>query len=124
MKTRLNGILKRCAILLQQHYYNIDYTPNEEMSAFRIIYKQFYNLLELELSIDLDYRLEQIHIQLRADGINKSKLQKVTRMNIIEQDEELHESALELSTQLLRRYEKQVFAININLSEVENMEEL
>lgn len=119
MKTRLNAILKRCGMLLQQHYFNIDYTPTEEMSAFRVAYKQFYCLLELQEVVDLDYRLDQLIISQRQDGSNKSKLKKLSRMHIIEQSPELHQPALEIATKLMRRYENDTYSIHIDLDTLE-----
>lgn len=114
-RTRINGILNRCGLLLQQHYFNTDYEPNEEMNAYRVARKQFYNTLEITEAVDLDYRLNILTAEQLSDRTNKSKLKKFTRMHVIEEDPELSEAALIITTKIMRRYEVQAFVIHIDL---------
>ena len=116
IKNRIRGLLKQAGTLLQQHYNNIGYTPTEELNAWRTVYNQFYCLLQLEEVVDLNYRLDEWHKQLRKDGMNKSKLEKVTKLDVIQADLELHEPALRIATILLERYRLQAFRVDVDLS--------
>lgn len=123
-RSKINGILKRCGQLLDQHYHYIGYTPpDEEMSSYRVARKQLYCLIELQEVVDLEYRLEKLHTQLREAGANKSKLTKTTRMDVIAASPDLSEAALVIAEALLKRYELQVFAVSINLDEIPQDEE-
>lgn len=121
IRTKINGIMKRCGSLLSQHYFNIDYTASEELNPYRVVRKQLYNIIELQEVVDLDYRLDILITQAMKDNLNKTKLKKITKMDVIEQSPDLHEKALEVAEKLLRRYENQVFAIHVDIDDIDDV---
>lgn len=122
IRNQINGIMKYSGTILARYFDEQVFEANEELNPYRIVRKQLYALLELQEVVDLDFRLDNLVKAQKLIGTNKSKLNKLTRMDVIEQHPELHEPALRIAEQLKRRYEAQCFAINIDLSDISDFE--
>jgi prophage antirepressor-like protein len=82
----------------------IDKIAVTQNKFFQFVWGEFYDLLEERGHCDLKIRLKHVRARMAAQGISKSKIADVNRLDTLEEDPVLQELALAIVKEMVAKY--------------------
>lgn len=125
-KKWINGYLKYLGSLMESFYIkkDVEVEYDSEYNPFRIATNEFYNLLELQERVSLDYRLRKMVAKATLDGKKKTEINKLSKIDVIVADQELAKTAIRILDFMKGRYTTENFNYNIVFNDSDEVEDI